>query len=153
MLAYLDIKHHVRIVDVHADLRERLQDLFTDRCIDLHRLHRIVFAGTARIDLEGDVFVRIVLVHIGNRTLAQLVEAFVPELNREQKDAYTGIKKLLDEPCPEAALLCGVTGSGKTSVYIRLIDDTIKSGKCAILLVPEIALTPQTVFKLSMVSS
>ena len=81
MLAYLDIKHHVRIVDVHADLGERLQDLFTDRCIDLHRLHRIVFAGTARIDLEGDVFVRIVLVHIGNRTLAQFVEAFIFELN------------------------------------------------------------------------
>lgn len=73
----------------------------------------------------------------------------LPELNREQKDAYTGIKKLLDEPCPEAALLCGVTGSGKTSVYIRLIDDTIKSGKCAILLVPEIALTPQMIHTFS----
>ena len=73
----------------------------------------------------------------------------LPELNREQKIAYTGIKKLLDEPCPEAALLCGVTGSGKTSVYIRLIDDTIKSGKCAILLVPEIALTPQMIHTFS----
>lgn len=73
----------------------------------------------------------------------------LPELNREQKDAYTGIKKLLDEPRPEAALLCGVTGSGKTSVYIRLIDDTIKSGKCAILLVPEIALTPQMIHTFS----
>lgn len=73
----------------------------------------------------------------------------LPELNREQKYAYTGIKKLLDEPCPEAALLCGVTGSGKTSVYIRLIDDTIKSGKCAILLVPEIALTPQMIHTFS----
>ena len=73
----------------------------------------------------------------------------LPELNREQKIAYSGIKKLLDEPCPEAALLCGVTGSGKTSVYIRLIDDTIKSGKCAILLVPEIALTPQMIHTFS----
>ena len=81
MLAYLDIKHHVRIVDVHADLGERLQDLFTDRCIDLHRLQRVIFSRAARIDLEGDVFVRIVLVHIGNRTLAQFVEAFVFELN------------------------------------------------------------------------
>ncbi len=69
----------------------------------------------------------------------------LPNLNREQSAAYAGLKKLLDEPCPEAALLCGVTGSGKTSVYIRLIDDTIKSGKCAILLVPEIALTPQMI--------
>ena len=45
--------------------------------------------------------------------------------------------------------MCGVTGSGKTSVYIRLIDDTIKSGKCAILLVPEIALTPQMIHTFS----
>lgn len=73
----------------------------------------------------------------------------LPELNREQESAYSGIKKLLDEPRPEAALLCGVTGSGKTSVYIRLIDDTIKSGKCAILLVPEIALTPQMIHTFS----
>ena len=69
----------------------------------------------------------------------------LPTLNREQSTAYAGLKKLLDKPYPEAALLCGVTGSGKTSVYIRLIDDTIKSGKCAILLVPEIALTPQMI--------
>ena len=69
----------------------------------------------------------------------------LPNLNREQSAAYAGLKKLLDKSRPEAALLCGVTGSGKTSVYIRLIDDTIKSGKCAILLVPEIALTPQMI--------
>ena len=69
----------------------------------------------------------------------------LPSLNREQNVAYSGLKNLLDEPSPEAALLCGVTGSGKTSVYIHLIDDTIKSGKCAILLVPEIALTPQMI--------
>ena len=69
----------------------------------------------------------------------------MPTLNREQSAAYEGLRQLLDAPRPEAALLCGVTGSGKTSVYIRLIDDTIKSGRCAILLVPEIALTPQMI--------
>ncbi len=73
----------------------------------------------------------------------------LPVLNREQNAAYAGLKSLLDDPRPEAALLCGVTGSGKTSVYIRLIADTIKSGKCAILLVPEIALTPQMIHTFS----
>ncbi len=69
----------------------------------------------------------------------------MPTLNSEQSAAYEGLRQLLDAPRPEAALLCGVTGSGKTSVYIRLIGDTIKSGRCAILLVPEIALTPQMI--------
>jgi primosomal protein N' (replication factor Y) (superfamily II helicase) len=69
----------------------------------------------------------------------------LPVLNADQQSAYSGLKELLEKPTPEAALLYGVTGSGKTSIYIRLIADTIKSGKCAILLVPEIALTPQMI--------
>ncbi len=67
----------------------------------------------------------------------------VPTLNAEQQKAYTGISKLADSGNPCAALLFGVTGSGKTSVYIHLIKDSLKKGKAAILLVPEIALTPQ----------
>lgn len=69
----------------------------------------------------------------------------LPVLNRAQAAAYEGLHELLERPTPEAALLCGVTGSGKTSVYIHLISDTLRSGKSAILLVPEIALTPQMI--------
>lgn len=65
------------------------------------------------------------------------------ELNREQQSAYEGLKKLMDAPSASAALLYGVTGSGKTAVYIRLISDVIRAGGQAIALVPEIALTPQ----------
>lgn len=69
----------------------------------------------------------------------------IPVLNNEQADAYNGIKVMLDSDGAQAALLFGVTGSGKTTVYIHLIKDVLASGKSAILLVPEIALTPQMI--------
>lgn len=65
------------------------------------------------------------------------------ELNREQTDAYDGISCLLGADGPRAALLHGVTGSGKTQVYIKLIKDTISLGRQSIVMVPEISLTPQ----------
>ena len=64
-------------------------------------------------------------------------------LNEEQQAAYEGLSAQMESDTPGTALLYGVTGSGKTSVYIELIEKCIRSGKQAILLVPEIALTPQ----------
>ena len=64
-------------------------------------------------------------------------------LNSEQQAAFDGLNEQMHADAPGSALLYGVTGSGKTSVYIKLIDSCIESGKQAILLVPEIALTPQ----------
>ena len=67
------------------------------------------------------------------------------QLNDEQSLVFTKLKPLMESGSPEAALLYGVTGSGKTLVYIKLIESTLSQGKTAIVLVPEIALTPQTV--------
>lgn len=67
-------------------------------------------------------------------------------LSAEQQSAYEEMKKRLSSG--GVHLLFGVTGSGKTLVYIKLIDDVLKSGKTAILLVPEIALTYQIVSRL-----
>lgn len=64
-------------------------------------------------------------------------------LTKEQNIAYENMKKQYLSPKPENALLYGVTGSGKTQVYMRLIDDVIDDGKSAIVMVPEISLTPQ----------
>lgn len=69
-------------------------------------------------------------------------------LNEEQSAAYERISALLrKKDGPSAALLHGVTGSGKTQVYIRLVQDALAMGKTAIVLVPEIALTPQMMDK------
>ena len=66
-----------------------------------------------------------------------------PVLNEEQEHAFAGLSSMACSGKAGAALLFGVTGSGKTSVYIHLIQEQLNRGKTAILLVPEIALTPQ----------
>ena len=70
-------------------------------------------------------------------------------LNGEQQSAYDGILSLMDSGKPEAALLHGVTGSGKTQVYLRLVQEALDRGKTAMVLVPEIILTPQMMRKFS----
>ncbi len=64
-------------------------------------------------------------------------------LNEDQQNCFAGLAGQMEEENPGVALLYGVTGSGKTSVYIKLIQETLDRGKSALLLVPEIALTPQ----------
>ena len=63
------------------------------------------------------------------------------KLTSEQNEAYTKIKNSTNNK----VLLYGVTGSGKTEIYIKLINDTLNNGKNVIMLVPEISLTPQIV--------
>jgi primosomal protein N' (replication factor Y) len=69
------------------------------------------------------------------------------ELNEEQQEAFDGLLALMVGGKPEAALLMGVTGSGKTQIYIRLVQEALKRGKNAMVLVPEISLTPQMMDK------
>ena len=69
----------------------------------------------------------------------------LPTLSEEQQKAFEGISELAGSGRAGAALLFGVTGSGKTSVYMHLIRQQLDRGRSAILLVPEIALTPQMI--------
>ena len=82
--------------------------------------------------------------------MPKLLKTETPEpisLNEQQQAAFLRLQQLQESGKPQAALLYGVTGSGKTQVYIRLIQHTLEQGKNAILLVPEIALTPQMLKK------
>ncbi len=75
-------------------------------------------------------------------------KAIFPVLSKEQQVAYEGLKALCDEDKAAVALLFGITGSGKTAVFLKLIKSVIDEGKGVILMVPEIALTPQLVEKM-----
>lgn len=77
------------------------------------------------------------------REILPTVAATPIVLTDEQAAAFQGLSAQLDRENPGTALLYGVTGSGKTSIYLKLIQKTLDAGKSAILLVPEIALTPQ----------
>ncbi|MGO5094444.1 replication restart helicase PriA [Agathobaculum sp. LCP25S3_E8] len=74
---------------------------------------------------------------------SEVPPAPLPVLSEQQQQAYDGLAALMDENAPRAALLFGVTGSGKTQVYLKLIAHALEQGKSAIVLVPEIGLTPQ----------
>ena len=64
-------------------------------------------------------------------------------LSNEQNKAFDGLLSLYKDDCAKGALLYGVTGSGKTQVYLKLIDEALKDDKGIIVMIPEISLTPQ----------
>ena len=70
-------------------------------------------------------------------------------LNEEQQRAFEEILGRVQAAKPPVTLLHGVTGSGKTQVYLRLVQETLALGKTAMVLVPEIVLTPQMMRKFS----
>jgi primosomal protein N' (replication factor Y) len=91
------------------------------------------------------------------RRTTQKVDRFVVEpintteaskpiaLNDDQERAWRPIEKAVQDGGFQAFLLHGVTGSGKTEIYLKAIEETVRRGKEALVLVPEISLTPQTI--------
>jgi primosomal protein N' (replication factor Y) len=94
--------------------------------------------GLLRLESSADPLRRTVVEQVGAR-------AGTVELTGDQRAAFETIEARLAAPEPGAPLLLhGVTGSGKTEVYLRSVAAALERGQSAIVLVPEIALTPQT---------
>jgi len=101
-------------------------------------IHRLVKKGFV------ELFAKEVLRTYQNRYIDEHSDAR-HKLNREQQASLDMVRGHLESNEFKAVLLEGITGSGKTEVYLQAIELVIKAGKGAIVLVPEIALTPQTV--------
>lgn len=88
------------------------------------------------------------VIEVGVVTRNPYSERFVANaelvLNPEQVEAMVAVREAMFKP-GQPILLFGVTGSGKTEIYLRAIREAINHGRTALVLVPEIALTPQTV--------
>jgi primosomal protein N' (replication factor Y) len=84
--------------------------------------------------------------HAGSQSHERGTAAHTPiQLNADQLRAWAPVEQAVRDGGYKAFLLYGVTGSGKTELYLRAIEDVIRQGKEAIVLVPEISLTPQTI--------
>ncbi|NCC53688.1 MAG: DEAD/DEAH box helicase, partial [Spartobacteria bacterium] len=97
--------------------------------------------------LEKNGFVRIDEKDVGRDPCAKytLLRTQPMELMASQKAAFDVVCRSIDAEKPGVTLLYGVTGSGKTEVYLQALDYALKQDKGGIILVPEISLTPQTV--------
>lgn len=77
--------------------------------------------------------------------IAEIIESTPLDLNDAQQQALAAILTAVESDKPRPQLLLGVTGSGKTEVYLQAARQVIENGRTVLVLVPEISLTPQTV--------
>ncbi len=114
------------------------------RVKDLCETYHLSSQAISFLEKRGLVEVREHLVERTPYTPPKNTEKHTIKLSESQKKAYLELLELFNSNKPSAALLYGVTGSGKTSVILSLVDKAVEEGRGVIMLVPEIALTSQS---------
>lgn len=130
------IKHFLNLPDDTEASREELTDKYCATYAHFKNLTEKGILNREVRELDRGI------LHI-NPAINEVASAPI-SLNEEQASAFNTLRTLSDSGEPKAALLYGITGSGKTSVMLKIIDHVIFKGKQAIVLLPEISLTPQT---------
>jgi primosomal protein N' (replication factor Y) len=113
--------------------------------LSLLRLAGTTAATVRRLEDRGLVSIGLRILERDPYALERILPTRPLPLNQEQQAACDRIRSAVEAARHSTFLLHGVTGSGKTEVYLQAIAHTLRQGKGAIVLVPEIALTPQTV--------
>ena len=133
----------------HSHIQARMLELLSE-CEILSLADMVNFSGGSYSAIRSlmkkgliETFDMVVLREPPSVEMA--VSAEEKELTSEQKEVISKLMETVDKKEYKPYLLRGVTGSGKTEVYMQIIEETIKGGRQAIMLVPEISLTPQMV--------
>lgn len=118
--------------------------------IEFEKLAKVTRATLTKLETLGCLKISDEEIYrnpLENLNVSDIEELY--ELSGDQEKIYSGIKKKIKKELTSPILLHGVTASGKTEVYFKLIDDTIKAGKNVLFLAPEIALASQLTKRLA----
>ncbi len=146
--AALDIPENVKLSPKQKAVLETMNEVGTASLKEICYLCGITDSVIKKLAEKGLVEITDMEVSRADSRNAEVTEKLSDIVfSPLQQRTFDGLCELMEKDEPECALLHGITGSGKTSVFIKLIEKCAENGKTAILLVPEIALTPQTVGK------
>lgn len=144
-----EIQNEIEIGKIKSEKQIRiLKFLMENDSITINDLE--IYTDTSRAiikTLEKNGYIELIQKQVERNPFIHKVIKKTEKLNftQEQQNAYEKIEKSIDDEINKEFLLFGVTGSGKTEIYLQAIEKVFKKGKSSILLVPEISLTPQMV--------